>query len=64
MSITFQQNENSKTITFSITDDNVALEDVEIHDLSLEQPSDSRVMIGSPGQTTVRIIDDDSELIE
>ena len=66
MSITFQQSQNSQSITFTITDDDVVLEDVEIHDLSLEiEPPDSRVTIGSPGQTTVRIIDDDDgELIE
>ncbi len=57
------------SLPLSFTDDEVALEAVELFNLTLSSPSDSRVQLGGsvgitdfPGQTEIAIADDDCEL--
>ena len=52
------------TIYFPLTDDDIALEDVErfFVDLSVETP-DSGVVVVSPERTRINVLDDDSEML-
>ena len=49
-------------ITFSLTDDDVALEEVErfFVDLTLENPA-SGVLVTQPDRTEINVLDDDGE---
>ena len=50
---------NSITVQFDLTDDNVALEDVEQYFVRLSVPRDSGALIVQPERTQINVLDDD-----
>ena len=60
--ITFDDFTDSIFVEFTITNDGVAFEPVEMYNVSLAQVgNDSRIMIVSPQVTTINIVDDNSK---
>ena len=48
-----------QSVLFNLTDDTIALEDVELVTVSLDITGVPRIRIGDPGVTEINILDDD-----
>ena len=51
--------DNSITVQFDLTDDDVALEDVEQYFVSLSVPPGSGALVVQPERTQINVLDDD-----